>query len=62
MGFPKNFEYKILHYYDDKQGRLQLLASEHNDQKFLIVNIYNGNIEVLLLKNLNEQLEKLKTL
>ena len=56
IGISKNFEYKILHYYDDKQGRLQLLALEHNDQKFLIVNIYNENIEkdqVLLLKNLN---------
>ena len=63
IGISKNFEYKILHYYDDKQGRLQLLALEHNDQKFLIVNIYNENIEkdqVLLLKNLNEQLEKIE--
>ena len=62
IGISKKIEYKILHYYDDKQGRLQLLASEHNGQKFLIVNIYNENIEkyqVLLLKKLNEQLEKI---
>ena len=38
-------EYKILHCYDDKQGRRWLLALEHKDQKFLIVNIYNENIE-----------------
>ena len=54
--------YKTLHYYDDKKGRLQVLALEHNDQRFLFVNIYNENIEkdqVGLLKNLTEQLEKI---
>ena len=53
IGISKKFENKILHYYDNKQVRLQLLALEHNGQKFLIVNIYNENIEkdqVLLLK------------
>ena len=53
IGISIFFGYKTLHYYDDKQGRLQVLALEHHDQRFLIVNIYNENIEkdqVLLLK------------
>ena len=45
IGISKNFEYNILHYYDDKQVRLQLLALKPNDQKFLIFNIYNENFE-----------------
>ena len=44
IGISKIFGYKTLHYYDDKKGRLQVLALDHNDQRFLFVNIYNENI------------------
>lgn len=63
IGISKKFEFKTLHYYDDKKGSLQLLALEHINQKFLFVNIYNENIEkdqVLLLKNLTKQLERIE--
>jgi len=45
IGFSERFEKKILNYIDDKNGRIQLLAFEHKKIKFLVVNLYNNNIE-----------------
>ena len=51
--FSESFDKKILKYVDDKNGRIQLLAFEHKNRKYLVVNIYNNNIE-------KDQVETLK--
>ena len=47
----------MLKYIDDKNGRIQILTFEHNKKKFMIINIYNNNIEreqVTTLKKIDE--------
>ena len=44
IGFSERFE-KKKNYIDDKNGRIQLLVFEHKKIKFLVVNLYNNNIE-----------------
>ena len=53
IAFPKGFEKKVLRYIDDKNGRIQILTFEHAKKKFLVVNVYNNNIE-------KDQIETLK--
>ena len=53
IAFTKNFEKKVLRYVDDKNGRIQILTFEHKKKKFMIINVYNNNIE-------REQVETLK--
>ena len=48
----------MLKYIDDKNGRIQILTFEHAKKKFMIVNVYNNNIE----KQQLETLKKLDTL
>jgi len=55
IAFTESFDKKILKYVDDKNGRIQIIAFEHLSRKYLIVNIYNSNIE-------REQVETLKKL
>ena len=59
FGISKNFDLQNIKYYDDGDGRLQILSGVHDDQKFLFINIYNFNYQseqVKLLKTLNEKL------
>ena len=39
IGFSKNFDLKDIKYFDDKDGRLQILSGSHDDQKYIFVNI-----------------------
>ena len=55
IAFTESFDKKTLKYVDDKNGRIQIIAFEHLSRKYLIVNIYNNNIE-------REQVETLKKL
>ena len=55
LGFSKNFELENIKYYDDKNGRLQILSGLHDEQKYIFVNMYNSNYQ-------NEQVEILKIL
>ena len=53
IAFSKKFDKKVLKYIDDKNGRIQILAFEHKNKKFMIINVYNNNNE-------KEQVETLK--
>ena len=60
IAFTKDFQFNLLKYISDDDGRLQLCSIEHCGKKFLLVNIYNENIEskqILLLKKLSDILE-----
>ena len=60
IAFPRDFDKKVLKYIDDKNGRIQILTFEYKTKKFMIVNIYNNNIEkeqLGTLKKLNDLLE-----
>ena len=53
-------DYEILKYFQDDQGRIQILSIIIDDQNFLIINIYNHNLEneqVQLLENMNDALD-----
>ena len=39
FGISKNFDLQNIKYYDDGDGRLQILSGVHDDQKFLFINI-----------------------
>ena len=52
-------DYKVLKYEHYGEGRLQILSIELEDQKYLIVNVYNPNTEkeqVAFLSKLNDAL------
>ena len=53
IAFSKDLDYKILNYLDDGNGRLQICSVQMNETKYLIVNVYNNNIE-------SEQVQTLK--
>ena len=55
IGFTKNFDYTELKYEQDICGRLQLLSFKHEEDLFLIINLYNNNNE-------GEQVDTLKKL
>ena len=60
IAFSKNLDYKILNYLDDGIGRLQICSVQMKETKYLIINVYNNNIEteqVKTLKNLTSMLE-----
>ena len=60
IAFSENFEYKLVDQYADNEGRLQICSIVHDNRKFLLVNLYNENIEhkqVALLKKLHDRLE-----
>ena len=57
IAFSNEFDKKVLKYIDDKNGRIQILTFEHKKRKFMIINIYNNNIEreqVTTLKKIDE--------
>ena len=61
IGFSKNFDLEDIKYFDDKDGRLQILSGSHDDQKYIFVNIYNSNYQkeqVELLKILHKKLQE----
>ena len=61
IGFSKNFDLNDIKYFDDKDGRLQILSGIHDDQKYIFVKIYNFNTQkeqVELLKILNKKLQE----
>ena len=41
IAVSKNFELKNIKYKDDGDGRLQILACEHEEVKLMFINIYN---------------------
>ena len=53
IGFSENFDFAEQKYIHDNDGRLQLLSFKHNDKLYLLINIYNNNVE-------SEQVETLK--
>ena len=60
IGISKNFQFDDIKYYDDKDGRLQILTGNHNDKKIMAINVYNSNYQdeqVTLLNKLREQME-----
>ena len=60
IAFTKDFNYKLLKYVSDEDGRIQICSIEYNDKKLLLINIYNENTEqkqVALLKKLGRLLE-----
>ena len=52
IGVSKNFELKNIKYKDDRNGRLQILACEHENEKLMFINIYHFNDEPDKLKHL----------
>ena len=65
IAFSKNFQYNILKYVDDNNGRIQICATEISGTKLLLVNIYNDNIEteqVKTLTKLNEMLDNFENI
>ena len=55
-----NRDYEILKYYQDEQGRLQIMSIAFDNNKYLVINIYNYNKEheqVDLLVKLDDALE-----
>ena len=61
ISFSGNFDLKDIKYFDDKDGRLQILSGIHDDQKYIFVNIYNFNTQkeqVELLKILHKKLQE----
>ena len=60
IAFTKTFEYQQLKYASDSEGRIQLCSILHNDEKLLLINVYNENTEqnqITLLKKLYTLLE-----
>ena len=55
IGFSKNLDIQNLSYHKDNEGRIQTCSFTHNDKKYLIINVYNANIE-------SEQVKTLETL
>ena len=59
IAFSESFEFKMLQKLSDDEGRILICSIEHNNKKFLLVNIYNENIEqkqVILLKKVTEMM------
>ena len=59
IAFTKNFDYKLLKYVSDGDGRIQICSILYEEKKLLLVNIYNENSEqkqVTLLKKLESML------
>ena len=59
IGFTDKLSYQILKYEFDDDGRLQIMSIKCNDKKYLLVNIYNENVEqnqVILIKKLDDKL------
>jgi len=46
IAFSKNFSAKILNQSVDQNGRLLILETSIDDDKFLLINLYNANTEV----------------
>ena len=54
IAYSADFNFKMQNYTSDNDGRIQLCSIEHNDKKFLLINIYDENSEqkqIVLLKN-----------
>ena len=60
IAFSERFDKKTVKYIDDKIGRTQLLTFEHKNKKYMLINLYNNNIEreqVETLKKMDELIE-----
>ena len=53
IAFSRGFDKKNPKYVDDNNGRIQILTFEHKHKKYMIINLYNDNIE-------KDQVETLK--
>ena len=65
MAVTKDLQDNIGKYFDDKNGRLQFLTLNINDEKFLFINIYNANTEIdqiEVLNKLNENLSNIENI
>ena len=63
MAVTNDLQDNIGKYFDDKNGRLQFLTLNINDEKFLFINIYNANTEkdqIEVLNKLNENLSNIE--
>ena len=59
ISFSNKLDFEILKYYDDGNGRLQVVSCKIENVLFLLVNIYNFNYEkeqLALLKDLDKKL------
>ena len=43
--FKKSIYYKLIDSFSDEQGRLQILQFKIDDDKYIICNIYNDNVQ-----------------
>ena len=44
----------MLKYIDDQNGRIQILTFEHKNKKFMIINVYNDNVEKYQVETLKK--------
>ena len=62
LAFSNNLDISNFKYIMDNNGRIQLCTFEYNNQKLLIGNLYNNNVEseqIITLKKLGELMESL---
>ena len=61
IALTKDFNYEKIGYVSDDEGRIQILSIKSDDKKYLLVNVYNENIEakqVTLLKKIEYNASK----
>ena len=61
IGFSKKFNFKLIKESKDTEGRILILEVEIDDQKFLLINLYNANSEtdqINVLDTLSSKLEE----
>ena len=65
IGFSNNLNIKNCDYKQDSEGRIQLCKFELEEQKYIIVNLYNDNVQskqIETLKNLEKMIENAQPL
>ena len=65
IGFSDNWDFEEKKYIHDNDGRLQLLSFKYKDKLYMLINIYNNNIEseqVVTLKKLDSLLGNFENL
>ena len=54
IAISKGFDIKVWKYIDDQNGRIQILTFEHKNKKFMIINVYNDNVEKYQVETLKK--------
>ena len=65
IAISKNLDYEIIDSFCDEQGRLQILQIKIDDDKYVICNIYNDNVEkgqIEVLKMLYSKLSEIESI